>query len=169
MMNNENTLVNTGVQLTKQVDDVNSTLNENTYNNSVIGKTYDLSSARGTNLIGILNDKIISRVTFADDRLFIDMRPKRLNKVPALLYEDITGVNIAMKLNLYKCFYLIASIVAAIVNPLFLIISVLVLWLGRDMKITITQRNGISAVIYAKTKAEAEAFKEDVRKVAKIQ
>ena len=63
--------------------------NENTYNNSVIGKTYDLSSARGTNLIGILNDKIKSRVTFADDRLFIDMIPKRLNKVPALLYVNL--------------------------------------------------------------------------------
>ena len=58
MMNNENSSENTGVQLTKQVDNLNSTLNENTYNNSVIGKTYDLSSARGTNLIGILNDKI---------------------------------------------------------------------------------------------------------------
>ncbi len=168
-MSSENSSVDAGVQLTKQVDNADNVSNESTYNNSVIGKTYDLSSARGTNLIGFLNDKVISRVTFSDDRLFIDMRPKRLNKVPALLYKDITGVNIAMKLNLYKCFYLIASIVAAIANPLFLILSVLIVWLGRDMKITIIQRNGINAVIYAKTKAEAEAFKEDIRQVAKIQ
>jgi len=96
------------------------------------------------------------------------MEPKRFNKVPAILYQDITGVTITVKINLYYWFYIIVSALAATANPYILIVTVLLFFIGRDRKIMITQRNGINAVIYAKTKVEAEAFKDDIRKVAKI-
>lgn len=167
-MSNENNTADTTVDLTKEVDNLNPYSSEDLYKNSVIGKRYKLSSSKGANLRGLLNSKIRSEVTFSDDRLFIDMEPKRFNKVPAILYQDITGVTITVKINLYYWFYIIVSALAATANPYILIVTVLLFFIGRDRKIMITQRNGINAVIYAKTKVEAEAFKDDIRKVAKI-
>ena len=167
-MSTENNTADTTVDLTKEVDNLNPYSSEDLYKNSVIGKRYKLSSSKGANLRGLLNSKIRSEVTFSDDRLFIDIEPKRFNKVPAILYQDITGVTITVKINFYYWFYIIVSVLAAIANPLFLIVTALLFFIGRDRKIIITQRNGINAVIYAKTKVEAEAFKDDIRKVAKI-
>ncbi len=167
-MSNENNSADTSINLIKEVDNVNISSNDEISKNSVIGKKYNLSSSKGANLRGLLNSRIRSEVTFSDDRLFINIEPKRFNKVPAILYQDITGVNITVKINFYYWFYIIVSVLAAITNPLFLIVTVLLFFIGRDRKITITQRNGINAVIYAKTKVEAETFKNDIRKVAKI-
>ena len=167
-MSNENNSADTSINLIKEVDNVNISSNDEISKNSVIGKKYNLSSSKGANLRGLLNSRIRSEVTFSNDRLFINIEPKRFNKVPAILYQDITGVNITVKINFYYWFYIIVSVLAAIANPLFLIVTVLLFFIGRDRKIMITQRNGINAIIYAKTKVEAEAFKDDIRKVAKI-
>ena len=153
-MSNENNSPDTTLDFTKEVDNLNIISSEEAYKNSIIGKKYNFASSKGANLRGLLNSRIRSEVTFSDDRLFINIEPKRFNTV---------------KINFYYWIYIIVSALCAIVNPFSLIVTVLLFFIGRDSKITITQQNGISAVIYAKTKAEAEAFKEDMRKVARIQ
>ena len=168
-MSNENNSPDTTLDFTKEVDNLNIISSEEAYKNSIIGKKYNFASSKGANLRGLLNSRIRSEVTFSDDRLFINIEPKRFNTAPAILYKDITGVIITVKINFYYWIYIIVSVLCAIVNPFLLIVTVLLFFIGRDSKITITQQNGISAVIYAKTKAEAEAFKEDMRKVARIQ
>ena len=168
-MSNENNSPDTTLDFTKEVDNLNIISSEEVYKNSLIGKKYNFASSKGANLRGLINSRIRSEVTFSDDRLFINIEPKRFNTEPAILYKDITGVIITVKINFYYWIYIIVSALCAIINPLLLIVTVLLFFIGRDRKITITQRNGISAVIYAKTKAEAEAFKEDMRKVARIQ
>ena len=168
-MSNENNSPDTTLDFTKEVDNLNIISSEEVYKNSLIGKKYNFASYKGANLRGLINSRIRSEVTFSDDRLFINIEPKRFNTVPAILYKDITGVIITVKINFYYWIYIIVSALCAIINPLLLIVTVLLFFIGRDRKITITQRNGISAVIYAKTKAEAEAFKEDMRKVARMQ
>lgn len=136
---------------------------------SVIGKVYNFSTVRYATLKNLVNGKIRSEVTFSNDRLFIDTKPRSFNKVPVVLYDEIIGVTITVKLHLWHCIFMLLSIAFAIVMPLTLILAALFFWVGRDRKITITQKSGVSVVIYSMTKEQAEEFKNDIRKVANIQ
>lgn len=136
---------------------------------SVIGKVYNFSTVRYATLKNLVNGKIRSEVTFSNDRLFIDTKPRSFNKVPVVLYDEIIGVTITVKLHLWHCILILLSIASAIVMPFTLILAALFFWLGRDRKITITQKSGVSVVIYSMTKEQAEEFKNDIRKVANIQ
>lgn len=136
---------------------------------SVIGKVYNFSTVRYATLKNLVNGKIRSEVTFSNDRLFIDTKPRSFNKVPVVLYDEIIGVTITVKLHLWHCIFMLLSIASAIVMPLTLILAALFFWVGRDRKITITQKSGVSVVIYSMTKEQAEEFKNDIRKVANIQ
>ena len=123
---------------------------------SVIGKVYNFSTVRYATLKNLVNGKIRSEVTFSNDRLFIDTKPRSFNKVPVVLYDEIIGVTITVKLHLWHCILMLLSIA-------------LFFWVGRDRKITITQKSGVSVLIYSMTKEQAEEFKNDIRKVANIQ
>jgi hypothetical protein len=136
---------------------------------SVIGKVYNFSTVRYATLKNLVNGKIRSEVKFSNDRLFIDTKPRSFNKVPVVLYDEIIGVTITVKLHLWHCILMLLSIASAIVMPFTLILAALFFWLGRDRKITITQKSGVSVVIYSMTKEQAEEFKNDIRKVANIQ
>lgn len=138
---------------------------------SVIGKVYNFSTVRYATLKNLVNGKIRSEVTFSNDRLFIDTKPRSFNKVPVVLYDEIIGVTITVKLHLWHCILMLLSIASAIVMvmPFTLILAAFFFWLGRDRKITITQKSGVSVVIYSMTKEQAEEFKNDIRKVANIQ
>ena len=136
---------------------------------SVIGKVYNFSTVRYATLKNLVNGKIRSEVTFSNDRLFIDTKPRSFNKVAVVLYDEIIGVTITVKLHLWHCIFMLLSIAFAIVMPLTLILAALFFWVGRDRKITITQKSGVSVVIYSMTKEQAEEFKNDIRKVANIQ
>jgi hypothetical protein len=138
---------------------------------SVVGKVYNFSTVRYATLKNLVNGKIRSEVTFSNDRLFIDTKPRSFNKVPVVLYDEIIGVTITVKLHLWHCILMLLSIASAIVMvmPFTLILAALFFWLGRDRKITITQKSGVSVVIYSMTKEQAEEFKNDIRKVANIQ
>lgn len=117
----------------------------------------------------MINGKIRSEVTFSNDRLLLDVKPKHFNTLPVVLYEDIIGITVNVKVHIWYFFFIAMSLIAAMANPLFLILGALFFWLGRDRKITITQRSGISAIIYSRSKEQAEDFKNDIMKVANIQ
>jgi hypothetical protein len=135
---------------------------------SLNGKKYIFTSASGTNLAGIFNSKVISNVEVAEDRLFIDIKPKRFNTSPAVLFEDITGIDIAVKINLYYWLWIIISAAVGIAAPFCFIFTIIFIFCGLQRKITISQRNGIKVVMYSSSKAKAEEFKEDMKTVTKI-
>jgi len=138
-------------------------------NNTLIGKEYVFTSSKGANLRGLLNSKIISTVKVSDDRLFIDITPKRLNVAPAILFKDITGITIQAKINFYYWFLIIVSAIGGFTAPWLFIFTAIFIFAGLDRKITISQRNGVNVVMYAGSAAEATEFKEDMKKLTKIQ
>jgi hypothetical protein len=137
---------------------------------SVVGKEYSFSSVRGTNLAGFINSKIVSNVKLGDDRAYINITPKRFNKAPAVMYDDIMGVDISSNINLYYIFLIILALFSiAAISFGGLILAAIVYFIGLQYKITISQRNGLKVVMYTESKVAANAFKEDIKKVSKIQ
>lgn len=137
--------------------------------NSLVGKKYTFISVRGTNMAGIFNSRITSNVEVAEDRLFIDIKPKRLNKAPAILFEDITGIEIDKKINLYYWIWIVISVIGGFAAPYMFIFTCIFIFCGLQRKITISQRNGVKVIMYENSKTGAEEFKEDMKKVTKIQ
>lgn len=138
--------------------------------NPLIGKEYTFSSSRGANPWGFIHGKIFSEVKVGDDRLFINITPKRFNVAPAVLFEDITGINISAKIPLYYWIYIILSVIGGFIGQFYLFIfTVLFIFMGLNQKITISQRSGVNVVMYARSKAVAEEFKADMKKLTKIQ
>lgn len=137
--------------------------------NSLVGKEYTFVSTRGTNFWGLFNSRIISNVKVAEDRLFIEKRPKKFNTIPAVLFEDIIGITIEKKINFYFWILIIASGLLGFLNPICFALTIFFIYCGLQRKITVSQRNGVQVVMYTGSKALAEEFKEDMKKVAKIQ
>lgn len=137
--------------------------------NPLAGKRYGFISTRGGNMRGIINSKIISNVEVAGDRLLIDIRPKRLNTVPVVILEDITAIDVTVKINLYYWFLIVVSVFCAISTMgAGLILTALLVWAGRQRKITISQRNGKDIVMYSRNKEDAERFKADMKTITNI-
>lgn len=144
-------------------------VNKEVLQNGIIGKSYEFHSSRGANLRSLFDSRITSKVEVSEDRLFISMKPKRLNVAPAVLFEDITAIEISAKIHLYYWPFIIITALVALTNPLFLILTALFIFGGRDRKIRICQRNGKDVIMYAGTKAQAEQFKADMKTLTKIQ
>lgn len=137
--------------------------------NSVVGKKYTFVSTRGNNIVGLLDSKVTNKVEIGEDRLFIETKPKRFNKAPAVLFEDITGIEIKKNINFYYWFWIVISAIIGFMGVFYMFLCTLVfLFCGLQNKITISQRNGIKVVIYAGSKVVAEAFKEDMKTVTNI-
>lgn len=135
---------------------------------SLVGKKYAFASVKGTTWGGIFNSKIISNVEIAEDRLFIDIKPKRLQTAPAILFEDITGIDITKKISFYYWILIIVSVLSGFAVPYFFALTLIFIFCGLQRKITISQRNGVKVVMYTSSASQAEEFKEDMKKVAKI-
>lgn len=142
---------------------------ENNIEESSGGKKYRFTSAIGQNMLGIFNSRITSDVEMGEDRLLINISPKRLNKVSAILYEDITGIDIARYISIYFWGLIIISAIGAIKAPYCLVCTLILIFCGLQKKITISQRNGEKVVIYSSDKKKAEEFKEDMKSVVKTQ
>ena len=138
--------------------------------NSLLGKKYVFQSSRGTNLWGLFNSYITNEVEIGADRLFIKTKPKRFNSAPAVLFEDITGIDFKTKINFFYWIFILASALGALASGgVSILITVLLIIVGRHQEITIHQRNGIEVIMYCGTKAEAEEFKDDISHLATIQ
>lgn len=133
---------------------------------ALLGKQYTLSSSIGANLLGVFNSKIINQVEIGEDRLYINTKPKRFEKSPAVLYQDIMGIVVSLKINFYFLFIIVVSAgLGFAYNPVWLIVTALHVWLGRDRKITIHQRSGVDVVMYCQTLKEAQEFVNDVQQM----
>ncbi len=138
--------------------------------NSLIGKKYSFISKRGTNITGIFTGKIVSEIEVGADRLKISIKPKKYNKVPAIMLEDITAIDITKSLNWYYWFFVIFSVIITVLyqSPICLIYAIIFIFLGQQRKIRVAQRNGKDVIIYSRNKELAETFKEDMKNITKI-
>lgn len=134
------------------------------------GKKYTFVSANGANLLGTrFNARITSNVEIAEDRLFIDIKPKRFNKSPAILFEDIIGIDISRRVSIGFCIFTIIAVICGVtISPYYFLSTAIFVWCGLHRKITILQRNGKKVVMYDKSESQAKEFKEDMKKVARI-
>ena len=142
---------------------------ENGTLNSLVGKKYYFVSTRGTNFTGLLNSRILSDVEVREERLLIEMKPKKFNVFPSILFEDIADITVSKNINFYYWVYIIVSAVAGFAIPFCFILTLLFIYNGLQRKITITQKNGKAVNMYTGSKSLAEEFEEDMKKVTKIQ
>ena len=71
---------------------------------------------------------------------------------------------------MYYWIWIILSVIAGLCGaPYCFIFTVLLIIGGLQRKITISQRNGIKVIMYAKSSSDAEEFRNDMKQVAKIQ
>lgn len=135
----------------------------------LIGKKYTFISTRGTNLLTLFQGRIVSDVEIAEDRLFLDISPKRFNKSPAILFEDITGIDISIRVNICYCILIMMTVICGFtISPSYFLAAALLVWVGLQRKITISQRNGQKVVMYDRSGSQAKEFKEDMKKVTRI-
>ena len=134
----------------------------------LIGRNYRFYSASGSNILSLTNSKIRSEVCIGADRIYISTTPKRFNKVPEILLQDISTVTVSTVLNGYNTFWVVVTAIIGFFYPLFFVCPVLILLFFRHSKISIYQRNNTKAIIYSKNKKEAENFCNDIKQLASI-
>jgi len=134
----------------------------------LIGRSYRFYSASGSSILSLTNSKIRSEVCIGADRIYISITPKRFNKVPEILLQDISTVTVSTALNGYNTFWVVVTAIIGFFYPLFFVCPVLILLFFRHSKISIYQRNNTKAIIYSKNKKEAENFCNDIKQLAGI-
>ena len=136
--------------------------------NLLIGRSYRFYSASGSNIFSLTNSKIRSDVCIGEDRIYISIIPKKFNRVPEILLQDISAVSVSNVLNGYNTFWVVVTAIIGFYYPLIYVCPVLILLFLRHSKISIYQRNNTKAIIYSKNKKEAENFRNDLKQLAGI-
>lgn len=134
----------------------------------LIGKSYCFYSSSGSSILSLTNSKIKSEVRIGTDRIYISTIPKKFNKVPEIPLQDISNVTVSTVLNGYNTFWVIVTIIIGFFYPLFFVCPILILLFLRHRKISIYQRNNTKAIIYSKSKQDAENFCNDLKHLAGI-
>ena len=134
----------------------------------LIGRSYRFYSASGSSILSLTNSKIRSEVCIGEDRIYISTIPKKFNKVPEILLQDVSAVSVSTVLNGYNTVWVVVTVIIGFFNPLFFVCPVLILLFLRHSKISIYQRNNTKAIIYSKSKKEAESFCNDLKQLAGI-
>ena len=75
----------------------------------LIGRSYRFYSASGSSILSLTNSKIRSEVCIGEDRIYISTIPKKFNKVPEILLQDISAVSISTVLNGYNTFWVVVT------------------------------------------------------------
>lgn len=142
----------------------------NVISNPLRGKTYEFVSSRFMNWRAFFDSRIYTTIEVAQDRLILSKKPKRMNTVPAIFLEDITGIEITMKFGGYYLIWTAFALFCLFVTLeiYYLAFVALFLWAGMNRKITITQRNGVNVIVYSRNKDNAAAFKEDMKTIVTI-
>lgn len=136
--------------------------------NELVGKKYELISTRYMNSKTILDSRVKSTVEVMDDRIQIDIKPRRMNVSPVIMLEDLLSIELTKKICPLYIADAILLIVLGFQIPLLFLLAAFCLWTGVNTKVVITQRNGIKVIMYSKDKNAAEKFKEDMKKISKI-
>jgi hypothetical protein len=136
----------------------------------LLGKKYAFVSTRGTCFIGLLRSKVSSNVEVSDDRLLLQISPKKYEVTPEILFENIVRIDISAHINIYYWVCIILTILSCFSGAVYMLLfTAIFIYCGLQRKITITQRNGVKVVMYTTSKEQAEEFKADMKTLAKIQ
>lgn len=146
----------------------NFVMSSNAENNVMIGKRYSLRSSSGINVFSFGTGTVYSTVTVDEEKMSIEMIPKKMNKIPVVYFEDITKVMVNRKLSLYYVMLILLSVILGIANPVGFVLAAGFLWLGINRKIIIFLRNGNQAVLYCRKKKVCEEFVQDLENTAGI-
>lgn len=136
---------------------------------SLVGKRYEMHSSQGMNVWAIFRTRVRSVVQVGEDRLLISIKPDRMNVSPVIMLEDVLAIELKRKISPYYWVLIICAICACFTSLWFILLVLLFWWAGTNTKIIISQRNGVRVVMYSNARADAVAFKEDMKKITNIQ
>ncbi|MGM9937958.1 MAG: hypothetical protein ACI38A_11495 [Candidatus Ornithomonoglobus sp.] len=122
-------------------------------------KVYKLNSTRGIRL----NGRIETTATLEQDRVELEIKPKKLNKMPVLMYEDILKVETGIRLSYYYCFFTILALIAMFASPFTIALAVLFAFMAVNHKVTISHRGGDQITVYSIKKETARDFANELR------
>lgn len=112
---------------------------------------------------------ITVNVKVGDDRLYFETIPAKKNVLPAVMLEDIMAIENKFHMRMANIIIGIIGLVLGIAGGTWcFLLPILVILLYRERKIQIYLRNGNVLTIYEGSKANAELFIEDMKKITKI-
>lgn len=134
--------------------------------NPFVGKEYSFS---GNDLLLKGRWSTRFKVSVGEDRLNFEASPKKYNTVPAIMLEDIIGIEESFHMRKF-------NIVMAVLGGIFgllgeyecFLLPILAFLLYRERKIKIFARNGQIVTIYSENKGDIEAFVADMKKITNI-
>ena len=129
---------------------------------------YVMVSTNGMRLMAIFG-KINSIVEILEDKILLDIRPKRLNHNPEVYIKDVSSVEHGMTIAISGIIFAIVGIIATILYLSCIIFIPLDLWFYSNTTVTIKLKNGESIKMYSSNKKAAlecyEALQKSVSSV----
>lgn len=116
---------------------------------------YQLSTPKGA-ILGLFVTIVTSTVTLKEHSMDISMHPKRMNKIPAISYDDIISTEVK---NAFSWYYAALAILGCFT----VVIPILCIWLGRFRKINIKLKNGMSTSLYCRISDKTDEFYSDLK------
>ena len=124
-------------------------------------KKYILKSSKGMRFGWAT--RIEAEAILKDDRLDLNIKPKKLNTMPVILYCDILKIDTGIKLSWFYIIMAAFSLIGALSSPFMLIVTALCVYLMINHQVIISHRGGHQVKLYTMNKSEAIAFAEDLR------
>lgn len=120
---------------------------------------HKLNSSAGVRL----NGRIRTTAMLKQDRAEFDIWPKKFNKIPVIMYEDILKVEIGIKLSYYYCFFTTVALIGMFSNPLTIVFAVLFAFMAVNRKVIISLRSGHQLIVYSLKKEAAQDFANELK------
>jgi hypothetical protein len=141
--------------------------NENYMNNVMAGKKYSFISSSFMSLASLIpyRGRVYTDIEVDEEKMKISMTPKRKNKVPVVYFNDITEVNVSVKLSIYLVFVAIVCVILGFAEPPCFLLALFWIWIAVNRKITITLRNGDRVELYSNAKNPAINFANEIGQV----
>jgi hypothetical protein len=150
---------------TKENLNVESVANEETQE----VQEFKMQSTRFFRLLSV-SGKIINNVILDDEKMTVDMAPKKLNKIPVAYYSEITHVDTRYKLPIYFIILIVISLAATfLANKACAILVLLEIWAGSNWIIKVTLRSGNTFQVYSMSKKQKDEFVTSLKNKANLQ
>lgn len=121
-------------------------------NNNNLFKEFHFVSSWGREALNF-SGKVRSDITVEDKCIKLDIRPKRRNKTPVILFEDILDVKTGKSCNLFCIILAVIALLLGLFDSDWimegLIFCFIFIWGGLDNKATIYQRNGVNVTLFS--------------------
>ena len=134
--------------------------------NPLLGKEYTFS---GNDLVIKGRWGVKYNVTVGEDRLNFETVPAKMNKIPAVMLEDIMAIQESFHMRTANIVWAIIGLLLGLAGGYWgFIFPIFVLLFYRERKMKIHLRNGNVLTIYSDNQASTSEFVEDMKKITKI-